>query len=98
MNGSLRVRLLLATQMALLGRVAANVRAISCGFFGGKIKAKAVFDGAILDSDREMMEDVGSELASHFDGANVEVECVRIDVPQRFRGEMLDWYVYLRKE
>nr|CUV13296.1 conserved protein of unknown function [Ralstonia solanacearum] len=59
MNGSLRVRLLLATQMALLGRISPNIRAISCGFFDGSIKAKAVFDGAILDSDREMMEEVG---------------------------------------
>ncbi len=98
MNSSLRVRVLLATQAALLGRIAPNIRAISCGFVGGNIKAKAVFDGAIIDSDREMMDEVGSELASHFEDANVEVECVRIDAPKRFQDGMLGWCVYLRRE
>ncbi|AMP40559.1 hypothetical protein CJO78_18835 (plasmid) [Ralstonia solanacearum] len=98
MNSSLRVRLLLAAQTALLGRIVPNIRAISCGFVDGNIKARVIFDGAILDSDREMMDEVGSELASHFEDANVDVECVRIDAPQKFRDEMLDCYVYLRRE
>lgn len=98
MNSSLRVRLLLATQMALLGRISPNIRAISCCFVDENIKAKAIFDGAILESDREMMDEVGSELASHFEDANVDVECLRIDSPKGFREEMLEWYVYLRRE
>ncbi|MHA6889563.1 hypothetical protein [Ralstonia pseudosolanacearum] len=98
MNSSLRVRLLLATQMALLGRIAPNIRSISCGFVDGDIKVKAVFDGAILDPDRDMMDEVGSELASHFEDENVDVECVIIDAPQGFRDDMLEWYVYLRRE
>ncbi|MEN7530755.1 MULTISPECIES: hypothetical protein [unclassified Cupriavidus] len=91
-------RLLLAMQTALLGRISPNIRAISCEFEGGDVKMKAVFDGPISDVDREMMDEVGTEVASHFEEASVEAECVRLDAPQTYRDCMLAWYVYLRKE
>lgn len=98
MNNTLRVRLLLGMQTALLGRVSSNIRAVSCGSVDGNIKVKAIFDGAVMEADRETMDEVGSEIASHFEGSNVEVECVRVDAPQQFRNEILDWCVYLRRE
>ncbi|AJC23273.1 hypothetical protein RO07_11765 [Pandoraea pulmonicola] len=98
MDSTLRIRLLLAMQTALLGRIIPNIRAVSCGVVGGDIKIKVIFDGAVSDLGREMIDEVGSEVASHFEDANVDVECVRMDVPQKIRDKALDWYVYLRKE
>ncbi|WP_019447738.1 hypothetical protein [Cupriavidus sp. BIS7] len=98
MSNTLRIRLLLAMQAALLGSVSSNIRVISCGFDGDDVRIKVIFDGAIPELDRGIMDEVGTELASHFDGASVEVECARIDAPQDFRDCLLDWCVYLRRE
>lgn len=95
---TVRVRLLLSLQAALLGNIGANIRAITCGVFDATIKVNVVFDGEILDSDVDLMDEVGSEVASHFSEEHVEIECFRIDSPQRIENAVLDWYVYLRKE
>lgn len=97
-DNAVRVRLLLSLQIALLGNIGMNIRAITCGVLDDIIKVNIVFDGEIPDSDRELMNDVGSEVASHFFSQSVEIECLRIDSPQRIDNAVLDWYVYLRKE
>ena len=95
---SLRSRLLLSLQIALLGNVGGNIRAISCGVFANVIRVIVVFDGVISDSDREAMDEVGSEVASHFSEESIMVECVRMDAPQKIDDVVLDWYAYRRKE
>jgi hypothetical protein len=98
MNNDLRVRLLLAMQASLLGYISANIRAVSCGCSGRDITIKVVFDGAISDADLDAMEEVGSELASHFDYEKVSVQCVRLDAPAPLRDVMQELWAYSRRE
>ncbi|MDN7739052.1 MULTISPECIES: hypothetical protein [Burkholderia] len=98
MINEFRIRLLLALQSALLGYVSANIRAVSCAAEGENITVQVVFDGPIADSDRDAMDEVGSELASHFEHGLVDMQCIRIDVPQPFRDSSLELHVYQRKE
>ncbi|WP_110855674.1 hypothetical protein [Paraburkholderia silvatlantica] len=93
-----RIRLLLALQSSLLGYVSANVRAVSCAVAGENITVQVVFDGPIADDDREAMDEVGSELASHFEHELVDMRCIRIDAPKPFRDSSLELRVYQRKE
>lgn len=44
------------------------------------------------------MDEVGSEVASHFSEESIVVECVRMDAPQKIDDVVLDWYAYRRKE
>jgi hypothetical protein len=98
MNKDFRVRLLLALQTSLLGYVSANMRTVTCGFTGENITVRVVFDGAITDEDREAMDEVGSELASHFEHESVDMQCVRIDAPQPLRDSALELQAYQRRE
>ncbi|WP_261542021.1 hypothetical protein [Burkholderia multivorans] len=98
MTHEFRIRLLLAMQSVLLGYVSANIRAVSCAVEGEDITVQVVFDGPIADSDRDAMNEVGSELASHFEHGLVDMQCIRIDVPQPFRDSSLELRVYQRKE
>jgi hypothetical protein len=98
MNKDFRVRLLLALQTSLLGYVSANIRAVTCGIAGENVMVRVVFDGAITDEDRETMDEVGSELASHFAHELVDMQCVRIDAPQPLRDSALELCAYQRRE
>ncbi|MCA7925299.1 hypothetical protein LGM35_22635 [Burkholderia cenocepacia] len=89
---------MLALQSSLLGYVSANIRAVSCAIEGEDTTVQVVFDGPIADSDREAMDEVGSELASHFEHGLIDMQCIRIDVPQPFRDSSLELHVYQRKE
>ncbi|MET3230547.1 UNVERIFIED_ORG: hypothetical protein ABIC54_002741 [Burkholderia sp. 1263] len=98
MNKELRVRLLLAMQASLIGYVSSNIRGVSCGHSENDITIVVVFDGEISDDDREAMEEVGSEMASHFGHEKVKVQCVRVDAPAPFRNVMLEHWAYGRRE
>jgi hypothetical protein len=98
MNKEIRTRILLSAQSALLGNITANVRCVSCDLDSGNIILRAVFDGEVTDVDIQSMEEVGSQMASHFDDGEVNVECVRIDAPNSFSRERLSLLVYQRKE
>jgi hypothetical protein len=98
MNRDFRIRLLLALQASLLGYVSANIRSVSCGVTGENILVKVVFDGAITDEDRDAMDEVGSELASHFDQELVDMQCVRTDAPKPLCDSTLELRAYQRRE
>ncbi|SDB88390.1 hypothetical protein [Paraburkholderia lycopersici] len=98
MDKEFRIRLLLALQASLLGYVSANIRAVSCGVAGENITVQVVFDGPIAEEDKAAMEEVGSELASHFARELVEMQCIRTDVPQPLRNSTLELLVYQRRE
>ena len=98
MNKDFRIRLLLALQASLLGYVSANIRSVSCGVAGENILVKVVFDGAITDEDREAMEEMGSELASHFEHGLVDIQCVQTDAPKPLCEGTLELRAYQRRE
>jgi hypothetical protein len=56
----------LAAQIALLGMITRNVRAVLCRLEDHTIRLRCVFDGMIEEADRERMEEVASEVISHF--------------------------------
>lgn len=76
-----RVQLLLGLQIALLGMVTPNVRNISCQADNGVIRLRTYFAGEVTADDEERMEEVASELISHFPGADIVSECLRLDPP-----------------
>ncbi len=98
MNKEFRIRLLLALQASLLGHISANIRAVSCSVAGENITVQVVFDGPIVDQDKSAMDEVGSELASHFEHEMVDMQCIRIDAPQPFRDSPLELRAYQRRE
>ena len=97
-NIELRRDVLLTTQVALLGEVSSSVRGITLAWSPQKIHLRAIFDGNIDESDRESMECVGTEILASFPEHELEVECVRADVPARLDPFFLMAWVYLRKE
>lgn len=98
MNNEFRIRLLLALQTSLLGYIGANIRAVSCNVAGENITVQVVFDGPIVDEDKAAMDEVGSELASHFEREMVDMQCIRIDVPRPLRNCTLELLAYQRRE
>jgi hypothetical protein len=94
----LRVRVLLTMQLALLGLIKPNVRAIACSWNTKHIFIHAIFDGEISDADRELMDELEAEVISHFPDVAVFVECVRLDMPERLMISSNEVCVYRRSE
>ena len=94
----LRIRLLLGAQMALLGNISPNIRCVSLGISDDEIIMKAVFDGEISEADSESMDEVASQRISYFETEKITTYCIRIDYPDSFKGELLDFLVFQRKE
>lgn len=92
-----RVQLLLGLQVALLGMVTPNMRNISCEAESGVIRLRTFFDGEVTAEDEERMEEVASELISHFPNADIVSECIRLDAPDRVPGH-LKYLAYSRYE
>lgn len=94
----MRIRLLLSTQASLLGNVTPNMRAISCEYDGDEIAVMIIFDGPASENDQEAMEEIASELWSHFPGCEVRMLSARVDAPACFADVGKKWWVYQRKE
>lgn len=94
----LRIRILLATQTALLGAIDARVRAVTCRWDNRHIQLRVIIDGRISVIDRETMSMVETEIMSHFHAHEVNVECVRVDVPQRIELLPNEVLVFSRRE
>ncbi len=80
----IRTKLLLSLQRALLGAVSPALREVSCGWQDHKISLRFVFDGKILETDREAAHIVGSEVSADFpDDWDIEEDIVRLDAPAK---------------
>ena len=98
---TVRQRLLLSVQRALLGAVAAPLREVSCGWSGQKIKLRFVFDGEIHPDHYESSQIVGSEVIGDFPAPwTISEEILRLDYPADLseRREDAMMLAYLRKE
>lgn len=94
----LRIRVLLTMQSVLLGAIGHNLRAVACRWDSNSIRVRSVFDGVISSIDRELMDDIETEVISHFPTAAVTIECIRVDAPNRISLEATEVYVYRRLE
>ncbi len=92
-------RIRLSAQIALAGTVSPNVPAIYLTTTKPEIVLLAVFDGEILDNQREDLEVSVTEMLAQDPDWPVSVDCVRVDVPQpcnRLPG--ITWTLYARSE
>lgn len=92
-----RAQLLLGLQVALLGMVTPNMRHISCQAGDGVIRLRTFFAGEVTADDEERMEEVASELISHFPDADIVSECLRLDPPAKVTAH-LQYVAYARYE
>ncbi len=84
---TIRVRLLLSVQRAILGVVPAALREVSCGWRGTEITVRFVFDGEIEPDDQEGVMIAGAEVIADFSAPwTIFEEIVRIDYPADLRG------------
>ena len=95
----LRIEVLLSLQTALLGEVSPNLRGVTCDWDTSRLVIHCIFDGVILEEDRESMECVATELIAYFpEDYQVLLECIRKDAPQPLQTCMLKKWVYWRRE
>ncbi len=98
MDDPLRQAVLLTLQVALLGEVSPQLRAVVCSWGNADIHVRAVFDGEIKNDDWESMNDVEAEVIASFPKHKVHLECVRRDAPESLRDLWLMAMVYRRRE
>lgn len=92
-------RLRLAAQIALLGKITQNVRAVLCRLDGETIRIRCVLDGEIEDADRERMEEVASEVISHFPEVSmIQTSCDSADPSAAVAADQGWLWVFLRAE
>ncbi len=92
-------KLRLAAQIALLGMITRNVRAVLCRREDETIRIRCVLDGKIEEVDRERMEDVASEVISHFPEVNmINTSCESADASSANPVDEGWLWVFLRAE
>ncbi len=95
---SLRTRILLSAQRALLGEVPPSLRMVALDWDEKRIHLQCYFDGPVSEEDRESMESVTTEMiADFFPGLNVELRIIRLDAPSRME-QPARAVAYLRRE
>ncbi len=88
---------LLAIQDALLGAIAANLRAITARWDQSSIHFDAYFDGEVTDEDRETMAIVDTEVLAGFPETHTVTHTVhRVDFPAQIPKS--GKFVFLRWE
>jgi hypothetical protein len=65
-SDDLRVRVLLAMQVALLGTVGPNMRAVLVSWSESDIRIRVIFDSPIAASDEAVVSEIETEMMSHF--------------------------------
>lgn len=98
MTPSERTTLLLGCQRALLGAVTANVRGLTVGMDGAVIHLRFLYEGELLDDDRDRFDVVATEIVADFNDRDIEVDCLRVDPPARIESYILEEWVYRRYE
>lgn len=94
----LRRRVLLTFQVALLGMVTPSLRGVTVHWDERRILAHCLFDGPAGEEEREACSDIEAEILASFPGHEVSVLPRRVDAPGDLASELLDAWVYRRKE
>lgn len=93
-----RRRVLLTFQVALLGMVTPALRGVTVRWGERRILAHCLFDGPTGEEEREACSDIEAEVMASFPDHEVDVFARRIDAPKDLTPELLDAWVYRRKE
>lgn len=93
---TLRQKVLLSVQQALLGRVTPNLRVVAVGWHTKLIRIHCLFDGVVSDDDHTRMEELARQVIgdfpADFDYQLVVEQCdpgIRPD--QKPLGEWIYW-------
>jgi hypothetical protein len=97
-DASLRARLLLSVQRAMLGEVTPNIRAVTCRIDSTLIILRWIIDGPVSEKLKDNLSIIGTEVVSDFSSHRISEEFVRRDVPADIKTLYLDDLVHLRKE
>ena len=97
-NTEIRADVLLALQVALLDMITPNIRGVTCDWDDIKITIKFIFDGNYSEDNKELCEEVVTEVMSHFPRHNVELKLASISSPLSIKDEMLAAWGFLRRE
>ena len=93
-----RVSVLLALQQSLLGQITQKMRAVTCAWNDTEINVRVIFEDSITDDDSEIAEEIGSEVASHFEEQLVNVESIAVDKMDSLNNSKLTEWIFLRKD
>jgi hypothetical protein len=89
---------LLAAQMALLGRVTPQIRGVTCGWDSTTIMFRVISDGSLPEDDRDDLGAAASEIVSHFTAMRIEAEFLEESDDRDLQPLMLCAWVYRRKD
>ncbi len=92
------VDLRLGVQKALLGSITSNIRAIFFEWTLDVIMGYFIFDGPMQDQNRAELESIKLKLQSQFQGNEIELYTMRVDLPQKRPNMGQSVMVYYRKE
>ena len=97
MSEHLRTSVLLALQTSLLGMVTPRMRGVTCSRDDKLITVKFVFENKHSEADKDLCEEVTSEVISHFPHQLIETQVVDVARGSPLRNEMLKAWVYMRQ-
>jgi hypothetical protein len=94
----LRTSVLLTLQVALLGRITPNLRAVTCGWSSGSVVVRFIYHGNPDKDADESVSEVETDLVAAMPEKTVKTEICRLDAPRKLRTSLLEAWVYRRKE
>jgi hypothetical protein len=95
----LRIDVLLSLQRALLGMVTPDLRAVEVEIEGRDVRGRFMYDGAITDEHRELVDEVETLLIADMeDDVNARLEAVAVPSPAPVALVPGTAYCYLRRE
>ena len=95
---SLRSKVLLSIQRALVGTITPNVRAIVCRWSESAIDIRAMFDDAPSSTELEIMSVAETEVMSDFPKSHVQLKCIQLQLPNKVTVDDDEVIVYGRRE
>ena len=97
-NLQLRIDVLLAFQVAILGIVTPNIRGITVKYDNHRIDGLFLFDRPLNSADTDRVSEVESELCAHFPMHEVEMCAKCCTESDDLNAEILADWVYRRYE
>lgn len=93
---SLRNKVLLSFQGALLGEIFPSLRAIAVEWTDVSVKFWAYIDGPLDSKDEDSLSSISASVAADFDDMEIDWEFSQLNAPTPIPGEKLR--VYSRRE
>lgn len=94
-----KTQVLIAMQLALLGEIGPNLRAVTVVFSATSVRFMCYFDDVVGDQDRASMLCVDTEVVATFPESHAVNHSIhRLDAPSPIPKDSDTHFVYLRRE